>query len=144
MRSPDSLTLRSLADGLGVLGATACALHCIALPAVFVLGAAVPTVLLDESFHSWMLWLVIPSAIIAFSLGCWRHRDERVLALGAVGAVGLVLAGTVLHDVVGETGEKVATLAAAALLISAHVRNYRLCRSRSCQHEVWSDDKAPG
>ena len=129
-----TLDLRTLSEGLGVIGATACALHCIALPVLFVLGATVPTVFLDEAFHSSMLWMAVPSAIIAFSLGCWRHRDQRVLILGATGALGLVLAGTVLHDVVGEAGEKVVTLGAAALLISAHVRNYRLCRSISCQH----------
>ena len=133
MTSSPTMGLEKLADGLGVLGATACAVHCIALPVLFVLGAAVPTFFRGEGFHSAMLWLVVPSAIVAFSLGCWRHRDQRVLIMGIVGAVGLVLAGTVLHDVVGEAGEKVATLASAALLISAHVRNFKLCQTPVCE-----------
>ena len=135
MKSSTTLDIRTIADGLGVFGATVCALHCIALPALLVLGSAVPTVFLDESFHRSMLWLVVPSAVLAFALGCRRHKDRQVLLLGAVGIVGMVLAGTVLHDVVGEAGEKIVTLAAAALLISAHLRNFKLCRAETCQHD---------
>ena len=130
------LDIRTIADGLGVVGATLCALHCIALPALLVLGSAVPTVFLGgESFHRSMLWLVVPSAVLAFTLGCRRHKDRRVLLLGAAGIAGMVLAGTVLHDIVGEAGEKVVTLAAAALLIAAHLRNFKLCRSEPCRQE---------
>lgn len=134
MKDSTTFDIRRIADGLGIAGATACALHCIAVPTLLVLGAAVPAFMPGEWFHRWMLWLVVPSAIIAFSLGCWRHRDRWVLLLGAAGTIGLVLSGLVLHDLVGETGEKVATLISAAVLITAHVRNFRLCRSDTCQH----------
>lgn len=140
MRTPtNTLALGRVADGLGLLGAAACALHCLALPVFLVLGSAVPTVFFfDESFHRMVLWLVVPSALVAFTLGCRRHRDRRVLVLGTLGVVGLVLAGTVLHELLGETGEKGATLVAAALLITAHLRNFRLCRSAVCDHEAVS------
>ena len=69
---------------------------------------------------------------MAFSLGCREHRDAWVLALGAIGMLGILLAATVLHDVLGESGERAATLAAAVVLISAHFRNYRLCRASRC------------
>ncbi|MEM7581891.1 MAG: MerC domain-containing protein [Acidobacteriota bacterium] len=128
-----NLDIRTIADGLGVFGATACALHCITLPALLVLGATVPNVFFtDESFHKTMLWLVVPSALLAFTLGCRRHKDRRVLVLGALGIVGMVVAGTVLHDLLGETAEKLVTLGAAALLIAAHFRNFKLCRAASC------------
>ena len=136
MKPSTSLDIRTLADGLGVIGATVCALHCVALPALLVLGSTIPTVLLgDESFHRSMLWLVIPSAVLAFALGCRRHKDRRVLLLGTFGIAGMVLSGTVLHDLMGEATEKMVTLAAAALLIAAHFRNFKLCRSESCRHE---------
>jgi len=135
MKTSTTLDLRTIADGLGVVGATVCALHCIALPALLVLGSTVPTVLLgDESFHRLMLFWVLPSAGLAFALGCRRHRDRRVMLLGALGMAGMALAATVLHDVMGEAAEKIVTLGAAALLIAAHLRNFRLCRSESCQH----------
>ena len=137
LRASATPSVRTLADGLGLFAATACALHCIALPAVLVVGATLPTVLLDdESFHRLMLWLVVPSAVIAFGLGCWRHKDRRVLLLGVLGVTGLVLSGTVLHDIFGELTEKGVTLVSAGLLIAAHLRNFRLCRSDSCRHEA--------
>jgi hypothetical protein len=60
-----------------------------------------------------------------------------VLTLGMIGLIGMVLAVTVLHDVTGEVGERVVTLLSAAVLVSAHYRNYRLCRSSGCAHESW-------
>ena len=135
MKRSAVLNFSSVADGLGVLGATACALHCIALPVLLVVGSTVPTVFLaDESFHTTMLWLVVPSALIAFGIGCWRHKEGRVLLLGVLGVAGLILSGFVVHDWLGEQGERIVTLASAALLIAAHVRNFKLCRSTSCEH----------
>lgn len=137
MRPSAALGFRTLADGLGLFAATACAVHCIALPAVLVAGTAIPTVLLDdEIFHQMMLWLVVPSAVIAFGLGCRRHKDRRVVLLGALGVTGLVLSGTVVHDLLGEVPEKSVTLGSAGLAIAAHLRNFRLCRSESCRHEA--------
>ncbi|MEM9291692.1 MAG: MerC domain-containing protein [Acidobacteriota bacterium] len=126
----------SLADGIGILGATLCALHCVGFPILLVLGSVLPASFLSgEAFHQAMLWLVVPAAVIAFSFGCRVHRDRWVLILGVIGVVGLVASGTVLHDVLGETGETVGTLLSAAILITAHVRNHRLCRAAACRHE---------
>lgn len=137
MRRTLALDVRTVADGVGVLGASVCAVHCIAMPTLLVLGAAVPTVFLeDESFHRMMLWFLVPSALVAFGLGCWRHRDRWMLLFGALGLTGIVLSGTVLHDVTGESGERLATLGSAAMLVIAHVRNYMLCRSSSCNHDA--------
>lgn len=136
MRSSATLDIRTIADGLGLVGATVCALHCIALPTLLVLGATVPTVFFaDESFHQWMLWLVVPCALLAFSLGCKRHKDRGVFLLGAFGIAGLVLSGVVPHEVMGEAAEKIGTLGSSALLIAAHVRNFKRCRAGSCRHE---------
>ena len=133
MRSFSTPSVRTIADSLGLFAATACMLHCVALPALLVLGATIPTVLAeDESFHQLMLWLVVPAAAVAFGLGCWRHKDRWVLILGSLGVAGLVLSGTVLHDLLNEVSEKGVTVASAALLITAHIRNFRLCRSDSC------------
>ena len=52
MKRAATLYVTSIADGIGALSATVCALHCIALPAILIVGTAVPTVFLDdESFH---------------------------------------------------------------------------------------------
>ena len=98
---------RVVADALGVVASSLCAIHCLVAPALLVLGTTVPVSLLeDEGFHRGMVWVVLPAGLFAFGLGCARHWDRRVLALGAAGLVGFVLAGTRLHDLVGETGER--------------------------------------
>ena len=124
------------ADWFGIAASTVCALHCVLVPTLLVTGTVLPATFLgDESFHTAMLWMILPAAIVAFGLGCWQHRDQRVLMLGMIGLTGMVLAATVLHDVVGEVGERIVTVLSAAILVAAHYRNYRLCRSLDCDHD---------
>ena len=129
-------TVRTFADWLGIAASTACGVHCILLPTLLVTGTVLPaTILGDESFHQAMLWMILPAAIVAFGLGCWRHKDRWVLALGMIGLTGMLLSATVLHDLIGEVGERIVTLLSAAVLVSAHYRNFRICRSSGCAHE---------
>ena len=130
-------SVRSVADWLGIAASTACGVHCILLPALLVTGTVLPASFLgDESFHRAMLWVILPTAILAFGIGCWRHKDRWVLALGMIGMTGMVLAAFVLHDIIGETGERIATVLSAGVLIVAHYRNYQLCRSFGCAHDA--------
>ncbi len=129
--------IRSFADWLGISASTACALHCILLPTLLVTGTVLPASFLgDESFHWAMLWIILPMAVLAFVIGCRRHKDKMVLVLGIIGLTGLVLAPTILHDVIGEAGERAATVLSAAVLISAHYRNFLLCRLFDCSHDL--------
>lgn len=130
-----------MADGLGVVSSALCAIHCLAAPALLVAGTALPAAFLaDERFHQALLLIVLPAAGIAFAIGCRKHKDQRVLVMAVVGVLGLVLASTLLHDLVGETGERAVTVGAAGFLIAAHVRNYRLCRTDRCEHSGASAD----
>ena len=136
MENSNALKIRPIADMCGVVGSAACALHCLLLPTLLVAGTVIPGSFLGgESFHFATLGVILPSAVLAFALGCWRHKDRWVLLLGIAGLLGMLLAVTVLHDVVGETGERVATLSSAALLITAHLRNFKLCRACDCEHD---------
>lgn len=136
MAEPRATGISGIADWLGIAAASACAVHCILVPVLLITGTVLPATMFgDEFFHLAMLWMIIPAAIIAFGIGCWRHKDRRVLALGLIGLTGMVLAVSVLHDVVGEDGERISTLLSAAALIAAHLRNFRLCRSSGCDHE---------
>ena len=136
MKRSAALNFSSVADGLGILGAMVCALHCIALPLGLVVGSTVLTVFMeDDAFHRTILWLVVPSAVLAFGLGCRRHKEMRVVLLGVLGLAGIVLSSLVLHDWIGEIGERIVTLGSAAVLITAHLRNFKLCRSNSCEHD---------
>ena len=129
-------SVTTIADWLGIAASTACAVHCILLPALLVTGTLLPVSLLgDELFHQAMLWVILPAAIVAFGIGCWRHKDRWVLGFGMIGLSGMVLSGSVLHDVIGEVGERIVTLLSAAVLVGAHYRNFQLCRSSGCAHE---------
>ncbi|HET9134398.1 MAG TPA: MerC domain-containing protein, partial [Gemmatimonadales bacterium] len=108
--------------------------HCLLGPLLLVAGPTLATIVApDESFHRAMLWIVIPSAVLAFAIGCRRHRDLLTGVLGGAGLVLFVLAVTWLHDLIGEGGERIVTLASAGMLGAAHVRNFRRCRQASCE-----------
>lgn len=137
MTSPSSGRLSGVADWFGITASMACAIHCLLVPVLLVTGTLLPaSFLADEAFHSAMFWLILPAAVLAFGIGCRRHRDRRVLLLGVIGVAGMALSVAVLHDLAGEAGERIGTVVSAAILIAAHYRNFRLCRSSDCTHAV--------
>ena len=124
------------ADWFGIAASTACAMHCLFVPALLVTGSIMPaSILADEAFHKMMLFLILPAAIVAFGIGVLRHKDQWVLALGLIGLTGMVLAVAVVHDIAGEAGERIVTLVSAAVLVAAHFRNFRICRSMDRAHD---------
>ena len=134
MNNESTSKLRPIADVLGLSGSALCAIHCLLVPLLIITSTTLPvSFLTDESFHRAMLWIVIPSGILAFSLGCWRHRDRFVFLLGFLGVAGLFLSAFVAHDFLGETGERVGTVVSAMAMIFAHIRNWRLCRTGACE-----------
>ena len=123
---------RSVADGFGVAGSAACAVHCAVFPVLLVTGTALPTFFIGEAFHQAMLLMIVPAALLAFGLGCRRHKDRTVLLFGILGLAALLLSGIAPHEILGENGERAITLGAAACLTFAHVRNFKLCRADRC------------
>lgn len=111
-------------------------MHCAILPIALALFPSFIALTVDDTtFHNLMLWLVIPSSLLAVSLGCWQHKDKHVLILAFTGIVLLVAVNFLGHQVLGEIGEKIASLTAAALLTSAHWRNFKLCNHEKCTHK---------
>lgn len=124
-----STHLDKTAIGISLL----CALHCLLLPvALVMLPALTATMLGNEEFHKWLLLAVIPTSLLALGLGCRRHHNLSVLLLVLPG-LGIILAATFFgHDLMGETGEKLAMLTGALLITLGHVLNHRLCRQLQC------------
>ena len=125
-----------MADWLGIVASTACAMHCVLVPVRLVTGTVLPaSILAGDFFHLAMIGIILPAAIVAFGIGCRQHKDRWVLGLGVTGLTGIVVSATVLHELVGEGGERVGTLLSGALLVFAHYRNFRLSRLADCARE---------
>jgi hypothetical protein len=114
-------------DATAVSLSALCLLHCLALPLlVALLPLASATFVADERFHRWMLWLVVPTTVVALWTGWRRHHRGGVVVLGAIG-VSLIAFAAYGPALVGltETGDTVFTVIGALLLATAHVLNLR-------------------
>lgn len=127
------INIDKLAVGLSLI----CTVHCLLLPvALVMLPALAANTFGDESFHQWMLLAVLPTSLIALTMGCRRHLNFSVLAIGLPGLAILTLAAFFGHDLFGETGEKIASLLGASLIALGHFRNHRLCKKLQCGCET--------
>ena len=124
-----------LLDKFAITTSAFCAIHCLCLPLLLgVFPALGATLFGEETFHVLLLWLVIPFSLVALSMGCRKHKSWLVAFLGFVGLTILILAASLGHDLLGEAGERVATLLGAIVIATGHLRNYTLCRRVECDH----------
>jgi hypothetical protein len=117
--------LDKVAMGLSFL----CVAHCLLLPfAILVLPALGATFLEEESFHYWLLFLVVPTSVFSLWLGCRKHGRLEILTIGAFGLCLLLLIVALGVDLLGETSERITTVAGAAIIALAHYRNTKACK----------------
>jgi hypothetical protein len=123
-------------DSLAVILSGTCMLHCLALPVLVTLFPIVQGSLLEEQyFHVIMLGLILPTSLIALTVGCRKHKDPVTMALGATGLVTLTVTALIGHELFGVLGERIVTTLGGLILASAHIQNYRSCRKENCQHD---------
>ena len=121
-------TLNINFDNIAIGFSVVCALHCLLLPiAVIFLPAISSTFLGSEDFHKTLLYFVIPSSIIALSLGCKMHGKYNVYLYGILGIATLLIAAFFGHDYFGENGETILTLLGASIVSFGHFKNQKLC-----------------
>lgn len=123
------MRIQSIFDSCAVGISAVCALHCLALPVVLIafplLGT---TVLADELFHAMLLWVILPSSLIAIILARRRHPDSAVVALVGAGALVLIAGAFWAHDNAAPWVDTAMSLTGGALVAAGHIRNFRLCR----------------
>ncbi|MFT5793181.1 MAG: hypothetical protein ACI9OF_001224, partial [Saprospiraceae bacterium] len=124
-------------DGLAVLLSGTCMVHCLVLPLlVTVLPIIQGSTLLDEqTFHLIMLLFILPTSLIALTIGCRKHKDRLTMILGGVGLSVLTFTALFGHEVFGLVGERFVTTGGGLILALAHIQNFRRCRSVDCQHD---------
>ena len=134
--SDASVSTRSmLLDKTAISLSAVCVLHCLLLPVGLALLPSLATMPLGhESFHQGLIFLILPSSFIALTLGCKRHGQWQVFAVGLVGCGVLLITAAVGHDFMGETVEKVATVIGSCLVAAGHLINFRRCRQIDCEH----------
>lgn len=120
---------QTFADKLAISLSLLCAIHCLAMPFIVLLGPAITgLVIADESFHLWLVLAVLPVSAYALTMGCKKHRQYQPVILGAVGLLILVFAAIAGHDFLGEVWEKGLTLLGALIIAAGHVLNFRKCQ----------------
>lgn len=122
-------TLQKLLDGTAVAISALCAVHCLALPILLIvfplMGA---TVMADEAFHTLLLWVILPTSLIAVALARFQHRDGLVLLLVGVGLAVLLGAAVWAHDHAASWVDLAMSLTGGSILAAGHIRNFLLCR----------------
>ncbi|CCK74340.1 MAG: MerC domain-containing protein [Oleispira antarctica] len=120
-----SINIDKVAIGLS----TVCTVHCLLLPIILVMLPALSTNIFgDEVFHQWLLIAVIPTSLIALTMGCRQHKNLSVMIFGLLGLAILIPTAFFGHDLLGEAGEKIASVLGAAFIALGHIRNSSLCK----------------
>ena len=111
-----------------------CLMHCLLAPVLVTLAPifTLSAVAEDILFHQLMLWIVLPTSIIALFLGCRKHRLFSIAATGFLGMLILVIVAFFRHDIFGSVAEKFATSIGGITLAGSHYLNYRACQTISC------------
>ncbi|MBW8683120.1 MerC domain-containing protein [Chitinophaga rhizophila] len=113
-------------DAIGIGASLACAIHCILLPVIFTTLTLFDIDILEN------VYLEVLTVFVSMSIGGWAiwrgykrlHGQKSVLFYFAAGLL-LMIAGNFIHGSVIEMGLK---FGGAALLITAHIKNWKSCR----------------
>ena len=122
--------MQKIIDNLGITISSVCAIHCVLLPAIFIIAPY--SFLASHEFHETLIYFILPCAAVAFTLGCRKHGDIKVALMGSFGII-LLASSILLHEVFHseEHSEELTTVlitvAGSIMLILSHLRNRKLC-----------------
>ena len=122
--------MQKIIDNLGITISSVCAIHCVLLPAIFLVAPY--SFIASHEFYEALIYFILPCALVAFVLGCRKHKDTKVAVLGTLGII-LLTAALLLHDVHHgdqhneELTSILITICGSVLLVVSHLRNRKLC-----------------
>lgn len=115
---------QKILDKTGIALSFFCLIHCLVLPILIGIFPIISSLnfITDETFHLLLLVLILPIAMISLLLGCFKHRNFKVLIPAGLGVLLLIL-GINFHEY-----EKLLTIFGGLFLASSHIINYKLCK----------------
>ena len=122
--------MQKIIDNLGITISSVCAIHCVLLPAIFIIAPY--SFLASHEFHEALIYFILPCAVVAFVLGCRKHGDLKVAVMGTLGVI-LLASSLLFHEIfhAEEHSEELITVlitvAGSIMLILSHLRNRKLC-----------------
>ena len=122
--------MQKIIDNFGITVSTICAIHCLLLPAIFIIAPY--SFLASHEFHVALIYFILPCGAVAFILGCKKHGDLKVAILGSLGLACLI-AAMIFHEITHghqnfeEFISIIVTIIGSILLIISHLRNRKLC-----------------
>ena len=122
--------MQKIIDNLGITISSVCAIHCLLLPAIFLIAPY--SFIASHEFHETLIYFILPCALIAFVLGCRKHGDMRVAILGTIG-IALLASAVILHETLHSDQHSdslisvLITVMGSVILIFSHIRNRKLC-----------------
>ncbi len=122
--------MQKIIDNLGITISSVCAIHCLLLPAIFLIAPY--SFIASHEFHETLIYFILPCALIAFVLGCRKHGDVRVAIMGTIGII-LLASAVILHETLhgDQHGDSLIsvliTIMGSVILIFSHIRNRKLC-----------------
>ena len=131
--------IQSTADKFAIGLSLMCTVHCFATPVILALLPSFAVLQINgEQFHLWVLAAVLPTSLLALSLGCKKHKRTRYMACGVVGLAFLIIAVLLGY----EEAEKALTLIGSAFIALAHWFNYQQCFKKNNEKCRCSGDKS--
>ncbi len=143
-------------DSLAISMSVICAVHCLLTPLLITLLPIISTTFwVHENFHLWMVFLVVPTTLLAVFMGCRKHKDKLVAILSVTGLAFIVFVAIyqyTFHSLqpladcgvcpscaqIGTIGflnpTTIFNSIGGLFLASAHFRNFKLCRKADCDH----------
>ena len=117
------------ADRFAIGISTLCLVHCLAMPLILtVLPSLGVSFVADEKFHAWLVYIVIPTSVIALSVGCKQHKRGAIVIFGLCGLSLLIAALNVEAMGLDHDWEQILTVMGTFLIAFAHIRNFTLCQ----------------
>lgn len=121
-------------DRFAIVLSGICLVHCLLAPILLTLLPIFSlSVMIEEVvFHKLMLWIVVPTSVVALMIGCRKHRRWPIAISGGLGIAILFLVAFLGHDHLSVSVEKIATSIGGLILALSHYLNYRACQSITC------------